>query len=183
MQIHLCFLFQIQPLYQAHYSLTDHFKNAHVNIFALKQKLARASIRTEWGQFWTSFESPLMQQAELCLTGGRPSNSLVCVVIFISFKRGKKTNPGHKTLTQLNLAWLVFCCKMNTERQHLTQLLYFMVSFMQCSFFPNHGILEVCFSGSLARQRLRAYKINQAKLQGHDIYMPNTPTISYFLFF
>lgn len=36
LQIHLHFLFEVQPLYQAHYSLTEHFKNAHVKTLALK---------------------------------------------------------------------------------------------------------------------------------------------------
>lgn len=51
LQIHL-FLFQVQPLYQAHYPLTEHFKNAHVNTLALKQKLAQ--LPGEWNE--DSFE-------------------------------------------------------------------------------------------------------------------------------
>jgi len=36
LDIHLCFLFQVQPLYQAHYLLSEHFKNVHVKTLPLK---------------------------------------------------------------------------------------------------------------------------------------------------
>lgn len=36
LEIHLCFLFQDQTLSQAHYLLTEHFKNAHVKTLPLK---------------------------------------------------------------------------------------------------------------------------------------------------
>lgn len=62
LEIHICFIFQVQPLYQAHYLLSEHFKNVHVKTLPLKQKLATASRGMELGQLQSSFESPIILQ-------------------------------------------------------------------------------------------------------------------------